>query len=334
MTRMTIGAFAAATGLTPKALRLYDELGLVAPAAVDPTTGYRFYDDGQSGRARRVAELRQVGVPLTRIGALLDLPDDEAAADLAAWWRQVEHDTTVRRTHVADLLARWRRETIVTTDVVRCVGATGLERGARDEQQDAAAWVDDRAVVADGFHAAGATASRGVVEAVTGSDGARLLDALGEAAARTGPPDDGGTTATALWCDGHRVLVAHVGDSRAYLLRDGVLARLTVDHTRVQSLVDEGRLTPEEALDHPDRPRLARVLGTDEPDLHRRTAQVGDRYLLCTDGVWTQLDDAAIARTLTARAEPGPVVGTLLAQVRAAGAPDNAACVVVDLVAP
>ncbi|GAA4850316.1 MerR family transcriptional regulator [Actinomycetospora corticicola] len=334
MDRMTIGAFAVASGLTPKALRLYDELGLVTPAAVDPSSGYRCYDADQVGRARLVAELRRLGMPLARIGVLVDLPDDEAAADLAAWWRQVEHDTTARRHLVADLLARWRRETIMTTGAVRCVGASGLERGGREEQQDGAAWVGDRAVVADGFHGGGATASRIAVEAVIAADGSRVVDALAAAAARIGPTGDGGTTVTALWCDGSRVGVAHVGDSRAYLLRDGVLTRLTVDHTHVQSLIDEGRLTPEEAIDHPDRPRLTRALGTDEPDLHRRTARVGDRYLLCTDGVWALLDDAVLARTLTADAEPAPVVGKLLEQVREAGAPDNAACAVVDLVAP
>ncbi len=166
------------------------------------------------------------------------------------------------------------------------------------------------------------------------AEGPRLLDALADAAVRVGPTGGGGTTVTALWCDGSRVVVAHVGDSRAYLLRDGVLTRLTVDHSHVQSLIDEGRLTPEEAIDHPDRPRLTRALGTDEPDLHRRTARIGDRYLLCTDGVWALLVFGVLARALAAEVEPAPVVGKLVERVRAAGAPDNAACAVVDLVAP
>ncbi|WP_286051389.1 MerR family transcriptional regulator [Actinomycetospora termitidis] len=334
---MTIGEFAVAVGLTPKALRLYDELGLVVPAAVDGSSGYRFYDRAQRDRARLVATLRRVGVPLARIAVVVDLPADEAIADLEAWWRQVEHDTATRRALVADLLTRWGRSTIMTTGAVQCLGATGLVQGGRDTQQDAVAWSAGRAVVADGFHDGGADASRVAVDAVLAADVAEPVEALrsafAAAAREVGPTDAGGTTATALWCDGARVGLAHLGDSRAYLLRDGVLTQVTNDHSQVRSLVDEGRLTPEEARDHPERPRLVRALGTDEPDVHLRTARAGDRYLLCTDGVWCLLDDAALARTLAAGAEPGPVVGNLLEQVRAAGAPDNAACAVVDLVA-
>ncbi|MDT7743473.1 MAG: family protein phosphatase, partial [Actinomycetota bacterium] len=84
--RMTIGEFAVAAGLTPKALRLYDELGLLRPARVDPTTGYRSYLPAQLERARLVAALRRVGMPLARIGGIGELPPAAAAADLAAWW--------------------------------------------------------------------------------------------------------------------------------------------------------------------------------------------------------------------------------------------------------
>ena len=329
--RMTIGAFAAAARLTPKALRLYDELGLLCPAAVDASSGYRSYDRDQLGRARLIAALRRVGMPLARIGVLADLPDDEAAADLAAWWRQVEHDTVQRRELVGALLAQWREDTTMTTSAVRCRGATGLEQGRREEQQDAAGCGPDRAVVADGFGGHGAGASGNVVEAVlvaTGDDPADGLRAAFAAAAGSEP----GTTATALWCDGSRVAIAHVGDSRAYLLRDGVLTQLTLDHSHVHSLVEEGRLTPEEAREHPDRPRLVRALGTDEPDVHRRTARPGDRYLLATDGVWAVVDDPALVRLLAAPGAPEEIVGKVLERVRAAGAPDNAACAVVDLV--
>jgi protein phosphatase len=134
-----------------------------------------------------------------------------------------------------------------------------------------------------------------------------------------------------LCCDGARVAVAHVGDSRAYLLRGGVLTLLTHDHTWVRSLVDDGRLTPEEAAEHPDRARLVRALGTGEPDVHQRRAVPGDRYLLCTDGVATVLDEATLHRELGGDS-PSEAVEGLLAAVRSAGAPDNAACAVLDLV--
>lgn len=337
--RMTIGEFALAAGLTPKALRLYDELGLVPPAAVDPATGYRTYRPAQLEQARLVATLRRVGMPLARIGGISELPPTAAAADLAAWWRQVEQDTADRRALVGDLLGRWRdradeEETMTTTVAVR--GASGVEQGARADQQDAVLVEHGRAAVADGFGPDGAAAGRAVVTRVAEATGEEPLDvvrsALAAAAAGLGAPEQSGTTATALCCDGVRVGVAHVGDSRAYLLREGVLTLLTLDHTWVRSLVDEGRLTLEEAAEHPDRARLVRALGEGEPDVHVRSARPGDRYLLCTDGVSGVVDDAVLARVLGGGDTPEATVAGVLAAVRAAGAPDNAACAVLDLI--
>ena len=283
---MTIGEFAAAVGLTPKALRLYDELGLLRPARVDPATGYRTYVATQVERARLVAALRRAGVPPARIGGIGDLPRAAAAADLAAWWRQVEADTADRRVLVHDLLARWR------------------DRPDEEEPMTARVTV------------------QGAGDLVQGAD----------AAAALGPRGASGTTVTALCCDGDRVGVAHVGDSRAYLWREGVLTLLTHDHTWVRSLVDEGRLTVEEAAEHPERTRLVRALGTGEPDVHLRSARVGDRYLLCTDGVSAVLDDALLAGMLAGGSPATGTVEAVLAAVRSAGAPDNAACAVLDLV--
>ncbi len=159
-----------------------------------------------------------------------------------------------------------------------------------------------------------------------------VRSALVDAAAGLGAPDASGTTATAWCCDGLRVGVAHVGDSRAYLLRDGLLTLLTHDHTWVRSLVDEGRLTAEEAAEHPDRARLVRALGNGEPDVHVRSARPGDRYLLCTDGVSAVLDDAVLAGALGGGDTAEGAVDGLLVAVRAAGAPDNAVCAVLDLI--
>nr|MDT0667430.1 protein phosphatase 2C domain-containing protein [Micromonospora sp. DSM 115978] len=96
-----------------------------------------------------------------------------------------------------------------------------------------------------------------------------------------------GTTITAMLSSGSHFGVLHVGDSRAYRLRDNLLEQITHDHTLVQDLVDQGRITPEQANTHPQRSLLMRALdGRDvEPDLWIQEVVVGDRYLLCTDGL-------------------------------------------------
>src|SRR5579859_2254885 len=103
---LTIGAFARASRLSPKALRLYDSLGLLPPAYVDEASGYRFYRPDQLQRARLVAWLRRLGMPLARIGAVCDVArdaPDQAAAQIAAYWAETEAELTVRqigRAHV------------------------------------------------------------------------------------------------------------------------------------------------------------------------------------------------------------------------------------------
>jgi len=94
---MTSGAFARASGLSRKALRLYDELGLLRPAQVDPVSQYRRYDPAQLEQARLVAWLRRLGMPLARIRAVSTLPRVQAAAELAAYWDRVEAETAARR---------------------------------------------------------------------------------------------------------------------------------------------------------------------------------------------------------------------------------------------
>lgn len=97
---MTIGEFAALTRLSPKALRLYDSLGLLPPADTDPSSGYRFYLPGQVERARRIRMLRDVGLPLAQIGELLDLPGPDAARAVREYWAEVDLEHTARRRHV------------------------------------------------------------------------------------------------------------------------------------------------------------------------------------------------------------------------------------------
>ena len=93
---LTIGAFARAVRLTPKALRLYDELGVLPPAAVDPESGYRLYDPAQLERAQLIARLRRIGMPLADIRAVCGLEPAEAAEAISTYWQQVTADTAAR----------------------------------------------------------------------------------------------------------------------------------------------------------------------------------------------------------------------------------------------
>ncbi|MEO5833970.1 MAG: protein phosphatase 2C domain-containing protein [Nakamurella sp.] len=206
-------------------------------------------------------------------------------------------------------------------------------------------------VVADGMggHVAGDTASRLAVAAFAPLDryepnGRDLLSPL-EHATEDGneaiagmvvdnPELDGmGTTVTALMFDGPRLGVAHVGDSRAYLWRGGVLSQITHDDTFVQSLIDEGRITETEAAQHPQRSLLLRALnGTDvEPKLSMREARVGDRYLICSDGLSGVISAEAIADTL-ASYETSEAADRLIELALRGGGPDNVTVVVADVV--
>ena len=108
------------------------------------------------------------------------------------------------------------------------------------------------------------------------------------------------TTATMALFDGEKLTFGHVGDSRAYLFRDGEISQLTHDHTFVQTLIDDGRITAEEANSHPQRSLLLRALNGQEvePDLSMREARAGDRYLLCSDGLSGVVSEETLADAL------------------------------------
>nr|WP_179519309.1 protein phosphatase 2C domain-containing protein [Nocardioides perillae] len=140
------------------------------------------------------------------------------------------------------------------------------------------------------------------------------------------------TTATVALFDGHRLGVGHVGDSRAYLLRAGTLTQITQDHTFVQSLIDEGRITPAEARTHPHRNLILRALDAVhdvEPDLFLVDLEPGDRVLVCSDGVLS-LDDDRIA-ALLAQGTPDFAAVELVRESLEAGSTDNVTCVVADV---
>jgi PPM family protein phosphatase len=145
-----------------------------------------------------------------------------------------------------------------------------------------------------------------------------------------------GTTITALLRSGSKFALAHIGDSRAYLLRDGGFVQITRDHTFVQTLVDEGRLTPEEAEQHPQRSVLMRVLSDVvdevEPDLSMREARVGDRYLLCSDGLSGVVSFETLRDTLAAGDDPAGTAEALVKLALRGGAPDNVTCIVADVI--
>jgi protein phosphatase len=142
-----------------------------------------------------------------------------------------------------------------------------------------------------------------------------------------------GTTLTAVLWAGEQVGLAQLGDSRAYLMRAGELSQLTRDQTLVQSLVDEGQITAEEALVHPRRSWILRALdgrGEAEPDVQMLTPVAGDRYLLCSDGLSDYVDTATIAATLGNGQDLQLTCDALVDQALAAGAPDNVTCVVAE----
>ncbi|EOM74248.1 serine/threonine-protein phosphatase [Rhodococcus rhodnii] len=204
--------------------------------------------------------------------------------------------------------------------------------------------------LADGMggHAAGEVASQLMIAALAHLDddepGADLVGKLGRAVA-TGnetiaehvqeePELDGmGTTLTAILFAGSKLGLAHIGDSRGYLLRGGTLTQITRDDTFVQSLVDEGRITAEQAHTHPQRSLIMRALtgGEVEPTLTVREAKAGDRYLLCSDGLSDVVSDETIQNTLAEGTED-EAADRLIELALRSGGPDNVTVVVADVI--
>ncbi|MFD6987933.1 MerR family transcriptional regulator [Streptomyces sp. NPDC059943] len=360
---LTIGAFARASRLSPKALRLYDELGLLAPARVDGTTGYRYYTGAQLERARLVAWLRRVGMPLARIGSVCDLCETDpgaAAQDIGAYWARVETETAARRDLVTFLVGQLSGNPagrgVEEMSDMRMRYAAGSDRGlVRAVNQDTAYAGSRLLAVADGFGDEGARASGAAVDALVALEesvrGGDVLNGLAEAVDRvnragvagvgdgsagSGEPGGSGTTLTAMLWTGSRLALVHVGDTRAYLLRGGEVSRITHDHTLVQSMIDAGSLTAEEATSHPRRALLLRALDGSEdharPDLRLHDVEPGDRYLLCSDGLFTVVGPDDLRRVLSTAPDPEDAVRELIALALAAGGPDNVACAVADVV--
>jgi protein phosphatase len=144
-----------------------------------------------------------------------------------------------------------------------------------------------------------------------------------------------GTTVSGILRVGNQVALAHIGDSRIYRFRGGVLEQITADHTFVQRLVDSGRITPEEAAVHPRRSVLMRVLGdvdaSPEIDTAVLDTQPGDRWLLCSDGLSSYVPEERIAAVLAAGGRTGDAADRLIKESLDQGAPDNVTVVLVDI---
>jgi protein phosphatase len=145
-----------------------------------------------------------------------------------------------------------------------------------------------------------------------------------------------GTTLSALMVTGTKVTIAHIGDSRIYLARDGVVKQITSDHTFVQRLVDTGRITEEEALIHPRRSVLMRVLGDieqfPEVDIDTYETKPGDRWMACSDGLSGVVPNQLMEKILLSKVDVKEACELLVGEALEFGAPDNVTVVLVDVV--
>lgn len=236
--------------------------------------------------------------------------------------------------------------------------AVATDVGQRRERNEDSAYASARLLaVADGMggHAHGEVASALVVRALADLDAhlppnppvadvhAALTSAIVAIPDRFAELSDQhedlagmGSTLTALWLAGDRFVLAHIGDSRAYQLRDGQLRQLTTDHTFVRSLVDDGRLTEAEAATHPRRALLLRALqhgNPPHPDLLDVPIAPGDRYLLCSDGLTDFVPLTEIDAALRTIADPAAAAAHLVDLANTAGGQDNVTCLIADATA-
>lgn len=218
----------------------------------------------------------------------------------------------------------------------------------RDHNEDSLVVAPPLYVVCDGMggHAAGEVASEIAVDVVASrapdrADAAALGQAVEEAnlavikAAREGVGRAGmGCTCTAAILEKERLVIAQVGDSRAYLLHHGKLQQLTRDHSLVADLVEAGQITEAEARVHPQRSVITRALGSDprtQPDLFEINVEAGDRLLLCSDGLSTMLEDDQIEKVLLDFSDPQRCAAQLVNEANGLGGYDNVTVIVVDV---
>ena len=218
----------------------------------------------------------------------------------------------------------------------------------RDHNEDSLIVVPPLFAVADGMggHEAGEVASELTIktleELAPNHPDAQALERAVEAANLNvlRAPSDGigregmGTTLTAAMVEGERLLIAQVGDSRAYLLHEGELQQLTRDHSLMMDLIEAGQITPEQARVHPNRSVITRAIGSDpnmKPDIYELNIASGDRLLLCSDGLSTMLEDDEVQSIMRHTPDPQQCASNLVDAALQAGGYDNVTVVVVDV---
>ncbi|MGB3258476.1 MAG: protein phosphatase 2C domain-containing protein [Ornithinimicrobium sp.] len=236
---------------------------------------------------------------------------------------------------------------------LRYAARSHIGLGTKSRNEDSAYAGPELLVLCDGMggHAAGDVASSLVVGELVHLDGdapgaddmldvlkdriSAANDRLAEVGHETVDASGMGTTCIAMLRSGSKLAVANIGDSRAYLRRGTRVTQITRDHSFVQQLLDEGRITQEEAVHHPQRSLVTRVLtGRDEdhPDLTVRELRAGDRLLLCSDGVTDYVAEDTVADILRAEGSAGDIADQLIAISLRAAARDNITVVVADAV--
>jgi protein phosphatase len=229
------------------------------------------------------------------------------------------------------------------------VGAKSDRGRLRESNEDTLLVQDPLFAVADGMggHLAGEVASQTAVAvikqmaSVTGPKEPGALESyvseanssIHQKAGSDAQLSGMGTTCTLLYIDDGNARVAHVGDSRAYLVRDGHLSQITKDHTLVERMVQEGRIMREDASKHPQRSIITRALGV-EPNVQVDSFDIelreGDRVLLCSDGLTSMVDDTGVEEILREVGDPQEAADRLVDEANRAGGEDNISVVVVD----
>ena len=353
---MPIGEFSERCGLSPKRLRSYAAHGLLIPAAVDSQSGYRYYSPRQVREAQLIDALREAGMPLADIATLLTDPSGD---HLDAWSNRVERDA-VQRHQALDLARRLlavaptpdppsdhphpRREPMT---MLHTVTRTDIGR-VRKDNEDVVVGTDRLAAVADGMggHPGGEVASAIAIALMHAAFTGRSLDelqagvragnrAIWDRACESSDLEGMGTTicAAGLVEDG-RLAVVNVGDSRAYVLRNGALMQLTHDHSVTAEAVRRGELTEAETRDHPHRGVLTRALGVApevELDSTWQTPVDGDRLLVCTDGLFTEVTGEEIASLMAANEDIEATADALVERAVSRGGHDNVSVVVAEV---
>ncbi|QDO87174.1 serine/threonine-protein phosphatase [Ornithinimicrobium ciconiae] len=235
---------------------------------------------------------------------------------------------------------------------LRYAARSHLGLGTKSRNEDSAYAGPELLVLCDGMggHAAGDVASSLVVGELVHLDGEShgaddmssileqaMIDAndrLGEVAEKSESTEGMGTTCIAMMRSGTKLAVANIGDSRAYLRRGVRVTQITKDHSFVQQLLDEGRISEEEALHHPQRSLVTRVFTgrpDDRPDLSMRELRPGDRLLLCSDGLTDYVAESTVAELLRSEEPPGKVADQLIAIALRASTRDNVTVIVADV---